>query len=63
LSVSSPAGLTGLHAIVRADWAKIVTRVYGALLYDDTLVAAEAIFGDAWCSTVGWAGDLCISYT
>ena len=28
----------------------------------DDMMVDPTIFGGAWCSTVGWAGDLCITY-
>jgi hypothetical protein len=45
-----------------SDWAQVVARRYASVLQDDLLVDADQIFGSAWCSTVGWAGDLCITY-
>ena len=49
-------------AIVRDEWAGIVARRYGVELLDDVAVPTDTVFGGAWCSTVGWAGDLCITY-
>mmetsp|Transcript_30067 Transcript_30067/g.68044 ORF Transcript_30067/g.68044 Transcript_30067/m.68044 type:complete len:384 (-) Transcript_30067:429-1580(-) len=61
--VARSLNLTGSvehFAFVRSDWEAALKNHYGASFAADEHIDFKRTFGRAFCSTVGWAGDLCL---
>jgi len=55
-------GDTGMYSIFHRPWLSIAERTWQNPIHD-TLKLESEFFGQHMCSTVGWAGDLCVKYS